>query len=253
MIDKINFNQNINQRSVKETESVPVTQPSFEGNKEMSPEVSNAYRAYGQAMVTHAPLSFDDYVAKLISQGKIEGKDFEIEHSIYKSIIHLRNKDNRIGQSLYWINNGNKEDFDGKYEYTYDNKDRKIKEIYTDKNNKKSYQIEHYYDHCLPSRNKLTNDGFNPDLSLKDYIQYLNRSHKKFKIYKTITPKSKVVVIEEFDQGNKVTQQTAWVLKETENSTEYMARSKTLADKNGVFSDIIIFDDNETTVVTDFR
>lgn len=253
MINSVNFNPNITQHPVKDTENAPVTQPSFEGNREMSPEVSNAYRAYGQAMVNHTPLSFDDYVAKLISQGKIEGKDFEIEHNIYKSMIHLRNKDNRIGQSLYWINNGNKEDYDGKYEYTYDNKDRKIKEIYTDKNNKKSYKIEHYYDHYLPSRNKLTNDGFNPDLSLKYYMQYLNRTHKKFEINEINTPEGNSIVIDEFDKKNNLIQKTSWLLKETENGTEYLAKSKTLADKNGVLADTIVFDNDETTVVTDFR
>lgn len=94
MINSVNFNPNIAQSRQKT--DAPVTQPSFEGNCEMPSEVSSAYRAYGQAILSSKPAS-----AKIIKT--IDGREIYENNRI--SRVFLENENGAIRQTINYYYN----------------------------------------------------------------------------------------------------------------------------------------------------
>lgn len=203
MINSVNFNPKISQSRQKT--DAPVTQPSFEGNREMSPEISNAYRAYGQAMVNKPleQLSFNDCILQLQKQGKVEGKDYKLEnYECGRTAIYLLNKNGQETKRMLFLNEGKIdcwEDF--KYSDT-----RKIKTIYHDANGKIPNYQDYYYNDEIPQE-AFTKEKINFNTNPYDYLEYLKENNINFKV--EYGPDN-INKIEEFDENNKLVQDTIW-------------------------------------------
>ena len=203
MINSVNFNPNIAQSCPKT--DAPVTQPSFEGNHEMSPEVSSAYRAYGQSIINKPfeQLSFKDCILQLQKQGKVEGKDYKLEN--YESgntAIYLLNKDHQETKRMLFQNDGK---IDCWEDFKYSN-GRHIKTISHDADGRIPMYSEYYYNDEIPQE-AFTKEKINFNTNPYDYLEYLKENNINFKV--EYGPDN-INKIEEFDENNKLVQDTIW-------------------------------------------
>jgi len=243
MINSVNFNPNIIQRPVKEAETV--TQPSFEANNEMSPEVSNAYRAYGQAMVQKPleQLSLNDCILQLQKQGKVEGKDYHIEGCTMGNLVLYVN--NRKGQEekVLHFDDENIQKCSCWEEYKYADS-RKIKVISHRADGKIPWYTAHYYNDQIPQE-ALTKDKLTYDTTPEQHIQYLKKNNINYKISKYGKENNnRDIRIEEFDENGKKAQETWYYY----GRNKFVSRS--IYDDNEAETKSISFEKDKTEVCT---
>lgn len=221
MVEKINFNPNIIQHSVKETENAPVTQQSFEGSNEISPKVSNAYRAYGQAMLQKPleQLSLNNCILQLQKQGKIEGKDYCIKGcTMGNLVLYVNNKDGQEEKVLHF-DQGNIEKCSCWEEYKYAN-GKKIKGISHDMNGKIHNYQDYYYNDEI-SQEAFTKEHITAETTPKEYIQYLKENNKKFEVENIKNDGFQAIRITEFDEYGKEIQYTSFETNKENFAPDY--------------------------------
>lgn len=250
MIDKINFNPNIAQRSVKETENAPVTQPAFEGNREMSPEISNAYRAYGQAMVQKPleQLSLNDCILQLQKQGKVEGKDYHIEGCTMGNLVLYVNNINGQREKVLHFDDGNVEKCNCWEDYKYS--DGKLIKIIDHTGEKiHSYQ-DFYYNDEVPQET-FTKDKLTYDTTPEQHIQYLKNNNINYTIDKDgEEDNNRSIRIYEIDESGKKLQETWYYYGTNKFNEKHQMLSRSQYDSNEAEVKRIELEQDRTGVCT---
>lgn len=240
MIDKINFNPNIIKSHQKT--NAPIPQPSFEGNQEMPSEVSSAYRAYGQAMVNKPleQLSLNDCILQLQKQGKVEGKDYRLKnYGSGKTAIHMFNKNCQETKRILFQN-------DGKIDCWEDSKyanGRKIKEISHHSDGRIPMYSDYYYNDEIPQE-AFTKEKINFNTNPYDYLEYLKENNINFKV--EYGPNN-INKIEEFDENNRLIQDTTWYQDEND---KLASCERNIYNENEACIKNIEFKKNQTIVNT---
>lgn len=247
MIDKINFNPNITQHNIKAKKNVPVTQPSFEGNCEMSSNVSNAYRAYGQAMVNKPieQLSLDECVLQLQKQGKVEGKDYRLKDYENGNVaLYLNNKDGQEAKRILF--NDGKVDCWEDYKYS---DGRLIKQIDHADGKIRSYQ-DFYYNNEIPQET-FTQDKLTYTTTPEEYIEYLNKNNKNYKVTKDgEEDNNRSIYIDELDENDKIINSTWWYYGENKFNEKHQMLSRSEYDSNEAEVKRIELEQDRTGVCT---
>mgnify|MGYP004464081071 CR=1 FL=1 len=208
MINGVNLNPNI-LPSAQSKPQARASEPSFVGNHEMSPEVSSAYRAYGQAMVNkpYEQLSLNDCILQLQRQGKVEGKDYEFENCSGGSVaIYLLNKDGQETKRMLYHDG----EIDCWEDYKYSSNGKLAKMISHDASGKIPMYSDYYY------ANEIQQENFTPDkltysTTPEQYIEYLNKNNISYKIDRNgEEDNNRSIVIGVFDENNKKVNSTWW-------------------------------------------
>lgn len=198
MINGVNFNPNIAQSCPKT--DAPVTQPSFEGNHDMSSEVSNAYRAYGLANINkqtdYINLKLNEFIAIL----KAQRKNFEIEGNGNRPWLHVYNENGQeVLRSEY---DGDTQKLLGAEISTYKN-DKIIRKIFKDNKNRIRMYEDYYYNNEIPQE-AFTKDKLTYNTTPEQYIEYLNKNNINYKIEREgEEDNNRSIYIYEFDENGK--------------------------------------------------
>lgn len=250
MINGVNFNPNIAQSCPKT--DAPVTQPSFEGNHDMSSEVSSAYRAYGQSMINKPleQLSLNDCILQLQKQGKIEGKDYHIEGcTMGNLVLYINNKDGQEAKVLHF-DNGNIEKCSCREEYKYEN-GRKIKEIhYFSADDRISMYSDYYYNDEIPQE-AFTKDKLTYDTTPEQHIEYLNKNNINYKIERDGEENNnRSLYITEFDKNDKIIQSTWYYYGKNNFNQKHQMLSRSIYDSDEAEVKRIELEKDRTEVCT---
>ena len=142
-------------------------------NEYMSSDVSSASRAYGLSFVKK------DMVKWFESQGKIEGKDFEIDSSCTMGITVLTLK-NKQGQEELTIlyGNGNHNKWNG-YEVSEYTNGKLYKKTSRDENGNIRFNLQVYKNDEV---GHLLEEGLSYNTTPEEYIKYLKSKNVDYKI-----------------------------------------------------------------------
>lgn len=246
MINSVNFNTNIAQSRQKT--DAPVTQPSFEGNSEMSPEISSAYRAYGQSMINKPfeQLSFKECIQQLQKQGKIIGKDYKLEkNGNSATAIYLLNKNGQETKRMLFQNDGKIGCWE---DFKYAN-GKKVKEIFHSSDGRIPNYLDYYYNDEIPQE-AFTKDKLTYDTTPEQHIEYLNKNNINYKIEKNGEDDSnRSIFITEFDKNNKKIQTTYYYGKD-KFGQKYQKLSRSIYDSNEAEVKRIELEKDSTEVCT---
>ncbi len=152
-------------------------------NDYMSSDISSASRAYGLSFInknkTIPQISLKDMIKWLESQGKIEGKDFEIDSSctMGNTVLTLKNKQDQEELSIHY-DNGNHSEWSGYVvsEYT---KGELTKQTCRDSNGNINSNLRVYNN---DEAGHLLQEGLSYNTTPEEYINYLKFKNIDYKI-----------------------------------------------------------------------
>ena len=150
----------------------------------MSSDVSSAVRAYGLSFInknkTIPQMSLKDMIKWFESQGKIEGKDFEIDSSytMGNTVVILKNKQGQNELTIHY-DCGNHDNWNG-YEVSEYNNGVRTKEVARDYNGNISY-IAQIYDKQDENIQHLINE-LSYDITPQQYVKYLKDNNIDYKV-----------------------------------------------------------------------
>ena len=152
-------------------------------NEYMSSDVSSASRAYGLSFVnknkTIPQMSLKDMVKWFESQGKIEGKDFEIDSSctLGNTLLRLKNKQGQEELTIHY-NNGNHLEWSG-YEVSEYTNGVLTKQTNRDSNGNISCNVQVYKNEEV---GHLLEEGLSYNTAPEEYINYLKSKNINYKV-----------------------------------------------------------------------
>ena len=156
--------------------------PNF-SNEYMSSDVSSASRAYGLSFVnknkTIPQMSLKDMVKWFESQGKIEGKDFEIDSSctMGNTVLTLKNKQGQEELTIHY-DNGNHNKWNG-YEVSEYTNGKLYKQTSRDENGNIMSNLQVYKNDEV---GHLLEEGLSYNTTPEEYIKYLKSKNVDYKI-----------------------------------------------------------------------
>lgn len=218
--------------------SAPVHQyPQF---KEISPQANSAICAYMSPVINRdsvPQIPLRAMINRLKMQGKIEGKDFNVEKFECGNVVLSIN--NKLGQKekCVYYHGGDTDRWSEYEEKTY--KGNKLLRS-TVKNNKgKTFLYTNYhYNNEIP-QSTFKPDGLAECQTADEYVDYLKANNVNYKIeYRGRNKVNKEIT--EFNDKNRKTQSTIWTNDELFSINKY--------DKNGSEIQRIDFLDNHTEV-----
>lgn len=174
----------------------------------MTSDISSASRAYGLSFVnknkTIPQMSLKDMVQWFESQGKIEGKDFDIDSSctLGNTVLTLKNKEGQDELTIHY-DNGNHTSWSGYEVIEYKNGQR-YKETGRDSNGNISV-VNQIFDKNDKSIQHLTED-LSYEITPEEYVKYLEKNNIDYSIgYSGEEENNRSVNIDIYDKNKNVT------------------------------------------------
>lgn len=211
---------------------------------EISSEASSAYRAYGHAMVQKPleKLSLNDCIQQLQKQGKVEGKDYRLENYENGNVaIYVLNKDGQEAKRMLF----DEGKIDCWEDYKYSSNGKLAKTISHHGDGKIPSYSDYYYNDEIPQE-VFTKDKLTFNTTPEEYIEYLNKNNKNYKVLKEEGENGRSVSIQELNKAEKIIQTTIWDFYG--NGDKIVCRN--LFDENEAITKRITFDDDRTDVCT---
>jgi hypothetical protein len=258
MVDSINSTnliQQVKTQQVPKPEAKPALQPAQneapQQTEVASSVASAASMAYAAPQVnTFKAPSFEDYVAKLNKEGKIEGKDYKIEKDEeYTDVIEFNKDNNKESKVNVWKNVDGKLEYMGSEEYSYQG-DKKICTDGRNANGKLEFHTHHYYNDEVPQAT-ISHDGLTCQTKVEDYINNLKAKGVKFTEQTEENKYSTDHIVEEYDANGKQTMKTVWVTNK--EKPEYNCVYRDLLRSDGTVGTSVVYNKDRTNVVNLFN
>lgn len=211
----------------------PIPHREYPQFNEFSPQANSAIMAYAAPILQkpYEKMSLNEALKTLRRQGKIEGRDYETN---YTSWLDIKNKRGYVTFNLIYDNCY--DNHPATQRLFYDQNDRLVKRVH--KNNgtiDKVSSIDNIYYNNEISQETFTQEGITYRTKPEDYIEYLKSNNINYKVsYENDDINNKIIrCIEEFDNENRLTQDTIWHIDDNYNG--YITRN--------------IYNDNEESVM----
>lgn len=219
---------------------------------EISSEASSAYRAYGHAMVQKPleKLSLNDCILQLQKQGKIEGKDYNIEGCTMGNLVLCVNNQNGQRLKTVHFDNGNIEKCSCWTDYKYSPNGKLAKTISHHGDGKIPSYSDYYYNDEIPQE-AFTKDKLTYNTPPEEYIEYLNKNNINYKIERCGEENNnRSIDITELDNNGKEINSTYYYYGKNSFDEKPQILSRSIYDDNEAEIKRIIFDNESTEVCT---
>ena len=221
-------------------------------NEYMSSDVSSASRAYGLSFVnknkTIPQMSLKDMVKWFESQGKIEGKDFEIDSSctMGNTVLTLKNKQGQEELTIHY-DNGNHNKWNCYEVSEYINGNLR-KQTSRDENGNIMANLQVYKNDEV---GHLLEDGLSYSTTPEEYINYLKSKNVDYKIeYSGEEDNNRSVHISILDHSNKETKSVWFYYGENKFDEKCQFVSQSDYNEKGEEYRRLMFNKDNVEVVT---
>ena len=222
-------------------------------NEYMSSDVSSASRAYGLSFINKnkiiPQMSLKDMISWFESQGKIEGKDFEIDSSCRNTVVILKNKQGKEELAIHY-DHGNRDEWNFYESSEY--KNNKLNKKITRRYNGHIISIMNVYDKNDAAIQHLFDSGLSYDTTPEKYLAYLKKKKIKYNVdYGGEKYNNRNVNIDVLNENNQKVQ-SVWfedVKNKSENNNDYMVVQSDM-DQQGQEFRRVIFNKNDIEVFT---
>ena len=203
------YNYNVSLKGANETLQTSYKENKLQNfsNEYMSSDVSSASRAYGLSFVnknkTIPQMSLKDMVKWFELQGKVEGKDFEIDSSctLGNTLLILKNKQGQEELAIHY-DNGNHSEWSG-YEVSEYTNGKLTKQTSRDFNGNLNSTLQVYKNEKV---GHLLEEGLSYSTTPEEYINYLKSKNINHKVeYSGVEDNNRSIHISILNNGNKAT------------------------------------------------